>query len=69
MDSLCILPGKIVSFQVGKRTKKTLSRAVQTVQNSNPKQIILDKLKNYRYLIEANLHSTKFRESLTLSSE
>lgn len=52
---------KIVSFHVGKRTNKTLSRVIQTLQNSNPEQIITDRLKNYRYLIEANLHSTKFR--------
>lgn len=52
---------KIVSFHVGKRTNKALSRVIQNVQNSNPKQIITDRLKNYRYLIDANLHSTKFR--------
>lgn len=52
---------KIVCFHVGKRTNKTLSRVIQTIQNSNPKQIITDRLKNYHYLINRSLHSTKFR--------
>ena len=59
--ALCRETGKVVSFNVGKRTNKTLNRVIKTIQNANPKQIITDKLKNYRYLIDRNLHSTKHR--------
>jgi insertion element IS1 protein InsB len=59
--ALCRETGKVVSFNVGKRTNKTLKRVIQTVENADPKQIITDKLKNYRYLIDRNLHSTKYR--------
>ncbi len=59
--ALCRETCKIVSFNVGKRTNKTLNRVIQTVKNASPKQIITDKLKNYRYLIDRNLHSTKHR--------
>jgi insertion element IS1 protein InsB len=59
--AFCRETGKVVSFNVGKRTNKTLNRVIQTVENARPKQIITDKLKNYRYLIDINLHSTKHR--------
>lgn len=57
----CRENSKIVSFHVGSRTNKTLSRVIGSLKNSNPEQIITDRLKNYRYLIEKSLHSTKFR--------
>lgn len=59
--ALCRATGQVVSFNVGKRTNKTLTGVIQTIQNANPKQIITDKLKNYRYLINRNFHSTKHR--------
>lgn len=59
--ALCRETGKVVSFNVGKRTNKTLKCVIQTVQNANPKQIITDKLKNYRYLVDEKIHNTKYR--------
>lgn len=49
----------IVSFNVGKRTNKTLSRVIETLKLSEAKRICTDKLKNYRYLIEEKLHAVK----------
>ncbi|MBC5834518.1 IS1 family transposase [Flavobacterium sp. F372] len=49
----------IVSFNVGKRTNKTLSRVVDTLKLSEAKRIFTDRLKNYRYLIDEKLHSVK----------
>lgn len=49
----------VVSFNVGKRTNKTLSRVVDTLKLSEAKKIFTDKLKNYKYLIDDNLHSVK----------
>lgn len=44
----------VVSFNVGKRTNKTLSRIVDILKLSEPKKIFTDKLKNYKYLIDEN---------------
>jgi hypothetical protein len=44
---------KIVSFNVGARTNKTLSMVIETLMLSSPKMIYTDKLKNYKYLIES----------------
>ena len=49
----------VVSFNVGKRTNKTLSRVINTLKLSEAKKIFTDKLKNYKYLIDGNLHSVK----------
>jgi insertion element IS1 protein InsB len=49
----------VVSFNVGKRTNKTLSRVPDTLKLSEPKKIFTDRLKNYRYLIDEKLHSVK----------
>ncbi|WP_238539467.1 hypothetical protein [Flavobacterium sp. CF136] len=43
---------KVVSFNVGKRTNKTLSCVLDTLKLSEPKKIFTDRLKNYRYLID-----------------
>jgi len=63
----------VVSFNVGKRTNKTLSRVIDTLKLSEAKRIFTDKLKNYKYLIDENLHSVKHfgtnhieRKNLTL---
>lgn len=47
----------VVSFNVGKRTNKTLSRVLDTLKLSEAKRIFTDKLKNYRHLIDEKLHS------------
>ncbi|OYU66894.1 MAG: transposase [Cytophagaceae bacterium BCCC1] len=52
---------KIVSFNVGARTNKTLSMVIETLMLSSPKMIYTDKLKNYKYLIESEIHNTKNR--------
>lgn len=49
----------IVSFNVGKRTNKTLSHVVDTLKHSEAKRIFTDRLKNYKYLVEKKLHSVK----------
>lgn len=51
--------GSIVSFNVGKRTNKTLSYVLDILKLSETKRIFTDKLKNYRYLMDKNLHSVK----------
>jgi insertion element IS1 protein InsB len=51
--------GQVVNFAVGRRTNKTLRVVVQTLQNSQCKSIVTDKLVNYRYLIPENLHQVK----------
>ena len=50
---------KVVSFNVGKRTNKTLSRVLDTLKLSEAKKIFTDKLKNYKYLIDSKNHSVK----------
>jgi IS1 family transposase len=52
---------KIVSFNVGSRTNKTLSKVIETVTLSNPKKIYTDKLINYKYLIDNKIHNTRNR--------
>jgi insertion element IS1 protein InsB len=54
---------KIVSFNVGARTNKTLSMVIKTVTLSNPKMIYTDKLNNYKHLIDNEIHSTKNRST------
>jgi len=49
----------VVSFNVGKRTNKTLSRVLDSLKLSEAKKIFTDRLKNYRYLINEKLHSVK----------
>ncbi|MCD0472680.1 IS1 family transposase [Flavobacterium sp. JAS] len=49
----------VVSFNVGKRTNKTLNRVLEILKLSEAKKIFTDRLKNYRYLIDEKLHSVK----------
>jgi len=49
----------VVSFNVGKRTNKTLSCVLETLKLSDAKKIFTDRLKNYRYLIDEKMHSIK----------
>lgn len=50
---------KIVSFQIGKRTNKTLNTIIKTLLHSKAEKIFTDKLRNYQYLIPREIHSTK----------
>ena len=49
----------VVSFNVGKRTNRTLNRVLETLKLSDAKKIFTDRLKNYRYLIDKKMHSVK----------
>jgi IS1 family transposase/transposase-like protein len=49
----------VVSFSVGKRTNKTLNRVLETLKLSEAKKIFTDRLKNYRYLLDQEMHSVK----------
>lgn len=49
----------VVSFNVGKRTNKTLNRVLETLKLSEAKKIFTDRLKNYRYLINEKMHSVR----------
>lgn len=49
----------VVSFNVGKRTNKTLSRVLNTLKLSEAKRIFTDRLKNYKCLIDDRLHCVK----------
>ncbi len=48
----------VVSFNVGRRTNKTLRYVIRSLELSNARRIYTDKLKNYRYLISKKLHNT-----------
>jgi len=50
---------RVVSFNVGKRTNKTLSHVLDTLKLSKATKIFTDRLKNYKYLIEEKFHSVK----------
>lgn len=52
---------KIVSFNVGARTNKTLSKVIKTITLSNPKKIYTDKLLNYKHLIDNKIHNFRNR--------
>jgi len=43
---------KVVSFNVGKRANKTLSLVLDVLKLSEAKKIFINRLKNYRYLID-----------------
>ena len=49
----------VVSFNVGKRTNKTLNRVLETLKLAEAKKIFTDRLKNYRYLIDKKMHSVE----------
>ena len=54
---------KVVSFNVGARTNKTLSKVIETVTLSNPKKIYTDKLINYKSLIKKEIHNFRNRST------
>lgn len=47
---------KVVAFNVGRRTNRTLSVVLQSLFLSKAKMIYTDKLKNYSYLISRKMH-------------
>lgn len=61
MYAFCRETKQVVSFNVGRRTNKTLSRVLITLQNANPIKIYTDNIKNYKYLIHKDIHSTNFK--------
>jgi insertion element IS1 protein InsB len=48
----------VVSFNVGRRTNKTLKLVIRSLELANARRIYTDKLKNYRYLIDKKLHNS-----------
>ena len=51
----------VVSFNIGRRTNQTLKKVITSLELSEAEKIITDKLKNYKFLIRPEIHSTKFR--------
>ncbi|MCL9807740.1 IS1 family transposase, partial [Flavobacterium amniphilum] len=43
----------------GRRTNNTLNVVLKTVKFSNPLAVYTDKLKHYKYLLDAHVHKTK----------
>jgi len=54
---------EVVSFNVGRRTNKTLKRVIRSLELANARKIYTDKLKNYRYLITKKLHNTRIHST------
>ena len=54
---------KVVAFNVGRRTNRTLSVVLKSLFLSKAKMIYTDKLKNYGYLISKKIHRTVFRST------
>lgn len=50
---------KVVCFNTGSRTNKTLNHVIQSLQLSEANKIITDRLRNYKYLINRKIHCTK----------
>ena len=51
----------VVSFNIGRRTNQTLKKVITSLELSEAEKIITDKLKKYKFLINPEIHSTKFR--------
>ena len=51
----------VFSFNIGRRTNQTLKNVITSLELSEARKIITDKLKNYKFLIRPEIHSTKFR--------
>jgi insertion element IS1 protein InsB len=50
---------EVVSFAIDPRTNKTLNTVIKTLKKGEAKTIYTDGLKNYLYLIDKKIHSTK----------
>lgn len=55
--------GEVADFSIGSRTNKTLKKVTDTLVLSNALKVFTDKLPNYRHLLPATIHSTKYRET------
>lgn len=67
---------QVVDFRVGKRSNRTLRPVIDTMILARAKQIRTDRLKQYRYLIPADIHKVKQfginhieRKNLTLRTD
>jgi IS1 family transposase len=49
---------QVVDFNVGARTNKTLRQVITTLELASAKHIYTDKLKNYFYIINKEIHRT-----------
>jgi len=49
---------QVVSFNVGRRTNKTLKWFIKSLKLANERKIYTDKLKNYRHIITKKRHNT-----------
>lgn len=61
VDALEQQTKNVVSFNIGRRTNQTLKKVITSLELSEAEKIITDKLKNYKFLIRPEIHSTKFR--------
>ncbi len=61
VSAYCRESKTVVRMHVGPRTNKTLNRVLISLQLAEAKKINTDKLKQYRYLIPKQMHSTKVR--------
>lgn len=50
---------KVVSFLIGKRAKRTLLYVINSLTLSKPKAIYTDGLRQYKYMIDSNIHRVK----------
>ncbi|WP_379964317.1 IS1 family transposase [Epilithonimonas sp. UC225_85] len=50
---------EVACFYLGRRNNTTLNAVAKTLINSKTKRIYTDKLKNYKYLIPGEIHTTK----------
>lgn len=48
----------IVTFNIGRRTNRTLKKVTESLCLANPKKIFTDRLQNYKSLVEKSIHKT-----------
>jgi len=53
------LTKEVKSFNVGRRTNKTLRCVIRSLELSQAKRICTDRLKNYRYIIHRKIHDIR----------
>ncbi|WP_312765462.1 IS1 family transposase [Epilithonimonas sp.] len=49
----------VISFSVGKRNYRTLSKVIRTVQDSKPVKVFTDSLVHYKFLIDQKVHQIR----------
>ena len=50
---------RVVSFSIGKRTKRTLQNVIDLLLLSRPKAIYTDGLRQYKSIIDSKIHKVK----------